>query len=62
MPGESIVLLPVEHGCRVLLRLRIAAVKRKWLMESVGELFDALTIAGLAAGLRKRLAKRPAGH
>jgi hypothetical protein len=52
----SIVLAPVGDGCRVLLRLRVAPVKRKWVMNSVGELFDALTIAGLAAGLRERLA------
>ena len=51
----SISLVAVGGGCRVLLRLRAAPVKRKWLFESVGELFDALTVVGLAAGLRERV-------
>ncbi|MBE7196000.1 MAG: hypothetical protein INR66_26415 [Gordonia polyisoprenivorans] len=46
---------PATH-CRVLLRLRLAPVRRRWLARSVGELFDALTIAGMAAGLRERVA------
>jgi hypothetical protein len=41
---------------RVYLRLRLSPVRRKWLAESVGELFDLLTIAGMAAGLRERIA------
>ena len=54
----SIVLQPAppDDETRVLFRLRIAPVKRVWLAESVGELFDAATIAGMAAGLRERLA------
>lgn len=41
---------------RVLLRLRLAPVRRRWLARTVGEFFDAVTILGLAAGLRERLA------
>jgi hypothetical protein len=41
---------------RVRLRLRLAPVRRRWLAETVGDWFDGLTIAGLAAGLRERLA------
>lgn len=40
---------------RVHLRLRLAGVKRRRLVELGGGLFDLLTIAGLAAGLRERL-------
>ena len=40
---------------RVRMRLRLAPVRRVWLAETVGGLFDALTVAGLAAGLRERL-------
>jgi len=40
---------------RVLLRLRIAPVRRIWLARTAGGLVDALTIAGMAAGLRERL-------
>jgi hypothetical protein len=54
----SITLEPRKGGrqTRVFLRLRLAPVKRKWLAQSAGELFDALTVAGMAAGLRERLA------
>lgn len=41
---------------RVLLRLRLAPVRRVRLARTVGELFDALTVLGLASGLRERLA------
>lgn len=60
----AIVLRPVpggaspaagETGTRVHLRLRLAGVKRRWLVERAGGLFDLLTTAGLAAGLRERL-------
>ncbi len=52
----AIVLTPYGvGGTRVQLRLRLHPVKRKWLATSVGEAFDALTIAGMAAGLRERL-------
>jgi hypothetical protein len=42
-------------GTRVHLRLRLAGVKRRRLVQIGGGLFDLLTIAGLAAGLRERL-------
>lgn len=51
----TIVLAPVADGTRVHLRLRMGPVKRKWLVASVGELFDWLTIAGMAAGLKERV-------
>jgi len=51
----SITLRPAGGGTRVLLRLRLGPVRRVWLAGSVGEWFDALTIAGMAAGLRERL-------
>lgn len=47
---------PAGPATHVQLRLRLAPVKRKRLAGTVGELFDASTIAGLAAGLRERLA------
>lgn len=43
------------NGSRVHLRLRLSGVKRRRLVENGGGLFDLLTIAGLAAGLRERL-------
>lgn len=46
---------------RVHLRLRLAGVKRRRLVEVGGGLFDLLTIAGLAAGLRERLGSRRRG-
>lgn len=46
---------PAGAGTRVHLRLRLGPVRRKWLAESFGELIDAVTIAGMAAGLRERL-------
>jgi hypothetical protein len=57
----AITLAPDEAGgTRVHLRLRLGPVRRRWLAESVGGLFDLLTIAGMAAGLRERL--RASGH
>ncbi|MFL6024908.1 MAG: hypothetical protein ACJ72O_16330 [Marmoricola sp.] len=54
----SITLTEAAPGTtRVFFRLRLAPIKRRWLAESVGEFFDALTIAGMAAGLRERLAE-----
>jgi hypothetical protein len=44
-----------EQGTRVHLRLRLGPVRRVQLVEIVGGLFDALTVAGMAAGLRERL-------
>jgi len=51
----AITLTPREHGTRVHLRLRLGPVRRVKLAENFGGLFDALTIAGMAAGLRERL-------
>jgi hypothetical protein len=51
------------HGprqTRVQLRLRLAPVRRPWLARTAGEALDVLTIAGMAAGLRERLAARGA--
>ena len=56
----SITLLPApvrgQPGTRVHLRLRLGPVRRPWLARTAGEFIDALTIAGLAAGLKERLA------
>jgi hypothetical protein len=41
---------------RVSLRLRLGPVKHRRLAATVGDLFDRLTIAGMARGLRERLA------
>jgi hypothetical protein len=51
----AITLTAVPAGTRVHLRLRLAPVRRTWLAESLGELVDVLTVAGMAAGLRERL-------
>jgi hypothetical protein len=40
---------------RVHLRLRLGAVKRRWLAKTGGGLVDLITVVGLAAGLRERL-------
>jgi len=47
---------PSPAATRVHLRLRMTPVKRQWLVRSAGELVDLSTVAGLAAGLRERLA------
>lgn len=54
-------LAPAADGdrTRLHLRLRLGPVRRKWLVSTVGELFDAVTVAGLAAGLRERTADGP---
>ena len=44
-------------GTRVHLRLRLGPVRRRRLAASVGGAFDALTIVGLAAGLRERVGR-----
>jgi len=50
----SIRLTPVDtDATRVQLRLR--PIQRKWLVDTVGELIDLLTIAGMAAGLQERV-------
>jgi hypothetical protein len=41
---------------RVFLRLRMAPVRYKLLARTAGELLDQVTVAGMAAGLRERLA------
>jgi hypothetical protein len=51
----SIDLRPAPNGTRVLLRLRMAPIRRVWLARTAGEFVDALTVAALAAGLRERL-------
>ena len=54
----AIVLTPEDGGTRVHLRLRLAPVKHERIAEVGGGLFDALTIAGMAAGLRERVAEQ----
>jgi Polyketide cyclase / dehydrase and lipid transport len=44
---------------RVLARLRLAPVRHLLLARTAGELVDKLTIAGMAAGLRERVAGQP---
>lgn len=51
-------LTPESAGTRVHLRLRLGPVRRQRLAEVGGGFVDALTVAGLAAGLRERL-ERP---
>ena len=46
---------PAQDGTRAHLRLRVGPVKHPRVMGSVGDLFDLVTIAGMAAGLRERL-------
>jgi Polyketide cyclase / dehydrase and lipid transport len=62
----SITLTPAGGGgprrTRVHLRLRMGPVRHKRLARTAGELLDLLTVAGMAAGLRERLAENaPAG-
>ena len=56
----SIWLEPVPGSAaartRVLLRLRLGPVRHTLLARTAGELLDVLTISGMAAGLRERLA------
>ena len=52
------MLTPEDGGTRVHLRLRLAPVRHQRIAEVGGGLFDALTIAGMAAGLRERLAEQ----
>jgi hypothetical protein len=51
----AIVLRDHPDGTRVQLRLRLAPVRRVRLAETLGDAVDALTVAGMAAGLRERL-------
>jgi hypothetical protein len=46
---------PSGPGTHVQLRLRLSPVKRRWLAHTFGEVIDAATVAGLAAGLRERV-------
>jgi hypothetical protein len=57
----SIVLEPASGGTRVALRLRMHPVEHVRLAKTAGELVDVLTIAGMAAGLRERLAEGARG-
>ncbi|HEX3930168.1 MAG TPA: hypothetical protein VHW64_05660 [Nocardioides sp.] len=50
---------PTGPATHVQLRLRLAPVRRKRLATTAGELLDAGTVAGLAAGLRERLSPPP---
>ncbi|HEV2634577.1 MAG TPA: hypothetical protein VGX23_05490 [Actinocrinis sp.] len=56
----SITIEPLPTGpgparSRVFLRLRMAPIRHKRLAETVGDWFDLLTVAGMAAGLAQRL-------
>ena len=53
----ALVLTDLGDRTRVHSRVRIGPVRRKWLAEYGGGLFDAATISGLARGLRERLAE-----
>ncbi len=53
----AITLTPSASGTRVHLRLRLGPVRRIWLAETFGGFLDAVTIAGMAAGLHERLAE-----
>ena len=57
----AIVLAPYDDAgavaTHVQLRLRLSPVKRQRLASTVGGIFDASTIAGLAAGLRERVGR-----
>ncbi|MEH3034604.1 MAG: hypothetical protein PGN07_11385 [Aeromicrobium erythreum] len=52
----AIVLHERPTGTRVQLRLRVAGARRETVARVVGGVFDRLTVVGLAAGLRERLA------
>ena len=55
----AIVLRDVPAGTRIQLRLRLGSVKRPRLAGTLGDLVDAATVAGLAAGLRERVSRAP---
>jgi hypothetical protein len=55
----SITLTAQAGGTRVHLRLRLGPVRHRRVAELGGGLVDLLTVAGLAAGLRERVQKRP---
>jgi len=57
----AIVLEPGGNGgTHVQLRLRLAPVRHPRLADAFGGLLDAVTVAGLAAGLRERVVHDPA--
>ena len=51
-----LLLTPEDAGTRLHLRLRLGPVRHRRLAEYGGGLVDLLTVAGLAAGLRERVA------
>jgi hypothetical protein len=53
--ARVIAVAPTATGSRVHLRLRLAGMRRRRLVQYGGGLFDLLTVAGLAAGLRERV-------
>jgi hypothetical protein len=55
---HAVTAAPGTEQTQVSLRLRMAPVRHKRLAKTVGELVDLLTVAGLAAGLRERLAEQ----
>jgi uncharacterized protein YndB with AHSA1/START domain len=57
-PGSSQESCSGTGKTRLHLRLRLGPVRRKWLVNTGGELLDALTIAGLATGLQERITGR----
>jgi hypothetical protein len=66
----SLTLTPADRGTaaaatsratRVHLRLRLGPIRRRWLLKTAGELFDVLTVAGVAAGLRERVTDAVSG-
>jgi len=48
---------PAAPRTRVHLRLRMAPIKHQRLANTIGELFDLLTVAAMAAGLRERVSE-----
>jgi hypothetical protein len=51
----AIILTQAGDGTRLHLRLRLGGIRRRRVAAAAGGLFDRLTVAGLAAGLRERL-------
>ncbi|MDQ2846200.1 MAG: hypothetical protein M3Y77_07600 [Actinomycetota bacterium] len=52
----AIMLHPSPGGTRMHLRLRMVGIKHRRIAEIGGGLVDLLTVAGLAGGLRERVA------
>jgi hypothetical protein len=50
---------PGPGHTRIFLRLQMAPVRHQRLARTAGELVDLLTVAGMAAGLKERLAAEP---